>query len=220
MRLVSLVLLISVSGCSLSSEPADSETLSGGAPLFFREGWMEVPASRPVKQEHLQNKELVVTLHGPDRFSIGRSHHDNRLNDPWYIWSGNCKNGRWGISLRKKDGLVDLSRDGKIRWRVKQQGTHVLKVMLELENGSWLVSNQGFGETPDWHVFDCDISKLTWSSLNIETIEAGEKVKRPDLSRVRSIGWTDLLVGKGTPGCTRVDWIEVYGYPVGSKVKY
>jgi len=82
-----------------------------------------------------------------------------------------------------------------------------------LGNGSWLVANQGFGETPDWHIFDCELSKLTWSRLNIDTIEASEKVKTPDLSRVRSIGWTDLMIGEGTPGCTRVDWIEVYGFP-------
>jgi hypothetical protein len=59
MRLVSLVLLISVSGCSLLTEPAKNETLSSRTPLFFCEDWMEVPASRPVKQEHLQNEELI-----------------------------------------------------------------------------------------------------------------------------------------------------------------
>jgi hypothetical protein len=33
-------------------------------------------------------------------------------------------------------------------------------------------------------------------------------------SRIWSIGWTDLMLGERTPGCTWVDWIEVYGYPV------
>jgi len=47
------------------------------------------------------------------------------------------------------------------------------------------------------------VSNLIWSRLDIETIEAGEKVKRPDLSRIRSVGWTDLLVGEGSPGCRR-----------------
>jgi len=215
MRFLSLLLLILVSGCSLSSTPGDSDAISDGEALFFREGWMEVPPGRPVTDEHLQNKELTVALHGPDGISINRSHHDNIANDPWYIWSGSAKSGRWGISLRKKAALVDLSRDARIRWRVKQQGTHVLRVILELEDGSWLVSNKGFGETPDWHIFECDLSNLTWSTLNIKTIEAGEKVKRPDLRRVRSIGWTDLMIGEGTPGCTRVDWIEVYGHPAG-----
>jgi hypothetical protein len=214
MRLVLIVLSVCALGCALSSTQNESNYPGSTSPLFFREGWMEVPPSRPVTNEHLQNGELAVALHGPDGLSVNRSHHDNRPNDPWYIWSGSAKNGRWAISLRKKDALVDLSLSGKIRWRLKQSGPHVLRVMLELESGSWLVSNQGFGETPDWHVFDCDLSNLTWSSLNIETIETGERVKRPDLSRIRSVGWTDLQVGKGSPGCTRVDWIEVYGKAV------
>ena len=214
MRLVLIVLSVCALGCTLSSSPSESSYPGSASPLFFREGWMEVPPGRPVTNEHLQNGELAVALHGPDGLSVNRSHHDNLPNDPWYIWSGSAKNGRWAISLRKKDALVDLSLSGKIRWRLKQSGPHVLRVMLELESGSWLVSNQGFGETPDWHVFDCDLSNLTWSSLNIETIETGERVKRPDLSRIRSVGWTDLQVGKGSPGCTRVDWIEVYGKAV------
>jgi hypothetical protein len=74
-----------------------------------------------------------------------------------------------------------------------------------LEGGSWLVSDRGFGETPDWPVFDCDVSNLIWSRLDIETIEAGERVKRPDLSHIRSIGWTDLLVGEGSPAVR--EWI-------------
>lgn len=216
MRLVLFILLVAVVGCASTSQPEQGGP-TGRAPQFFREGWMEVPPGRPVTDEHLQNRELTVTLHGPDGLSINRSHHDNRPNDPWYIWSGSCKNGRWGISLQKKGVPVDLSRGGRIRWRVKQSGPHVLRVVLELEDGSWVVSNEGFGETPDWHVFDCDLSNLTWSSLNIETIEARRRIKRPDLSRVRSIGWTDLMVGEGSPGCTRVDWIEVYGYPVAQK---
>jgi hypothetical protein len=209
MRPVLLILLVAVVGCASTSQPEQGEDLASRAPQFLREGWMEVPPGRPVTGEHLQNRELTVTLHGPDGLSINRSHHDDRPNDPWYIWSGSCKNGRWGISLQRKGVLVDLSRGGRIRWRVKQSGPHVLRVVLELEDGRWLVSNEGFGETPDWHVFDCDLSNLTWSSLNIETIEARERIKRPDLSRVRSIGWTDLTVGEGSPGCTRVDWIEV-----------
>lgn len=214
MRLVLIVLSVCALGCALSSSPSESNYPGSASPLFFREGWMEVPPGRPVTNEHLQNSELAVALHGPDGLSVNRSHHDNLPNDPWYIWSGSAKNGRWAISLRKKDALVDLSLSGRIRWRLKQSGPHVLRVMLELESGSWLVSNQGFGETPDWHVFDCDLSNLTWSSLNIETIETGERIKRPDLSRIRSVGWTDLQVGKGSPGCTRVDWIEVYGKAV------
>jgi len=31
---------------------------------------------------------------------------------------------------------------------------------------------------------------------------------------VDEIGWTDLMTGGGTPASSRVDWFEVYGWPV------
>ena len=156
---------------------------------------------------------MLLTRHGPDGDSIKKSHHDNTPNDPWYIWSGSCRKGRWALSLTKKDSLVDLT-NGRIRWRTKQSGLHILKIVLGLENGEWLVSEKGFGETPDWQEFSIELNILQWLRLDIRKIQAGERVKNPDLTRVRSIGWTDLTAGEGSSGCTRVDWIEVSGKPV------
>ena len=42
----------------------------------------------------------------------------------------------------------------------------------------------------------------------------GAAVERPDLSRVDEIGWSTLMTGGGTPACSRVDWIEIYGRAV------
>lgn len=179
--------------------------------LFFREDWKETPAETPVTQDHVSNPDLILTRHGPARDWIRKSHHDDVPNDPWYVWSGSCKEGRWAISLRKENRLVDLSENGRIRWRTCQSGPHVLKVILELEDGTWLVSNKGFGETPDWHEFCLDLGSLKWYELDIRMIKPGTLVNSPNLRRVRSIGWTDLMVGEGSGGCTRVDWIEVYG---------
>jgi hypothetical protein len=100
---------------------------------------------------------------------------------------------------------------GRIRLRTKQSGPNVLKIVLGLDDGTWLVSNAGFGQTPDWHVFSVDLGMLRWRRLNIDTIEAGERIKEPDLRRARSIGFTDLMKGRGSNACTRLDWIEVYG---------
>jgi len=183
---------------------------SDGGQLFFREDWRATPAEIPVTQAHVQNPQLRLTRHGPDADSIKKSHHDNIPNDPWYIWSGSCEKGRWALSLRKEDSLVDLSQ-GRIRWRTRQSGGHILKVILELADSTWLVSAQGFGATPDWHEFGVDLAKLKWLRLDIQTIQAGKAIKDPNLQEVRSIGWTDLMAGAGSPGCTRVDWIEVYG---------
>ena len=106
---------------------------------------------------------------------------------------------------------MDLSSSGRIRWRTRQSGPNVLRIILELDDGSWLVSERGFGETPDWHEFDVELASLTWRVLDIHKVEARGLAKEPKLGRVRSIGWTDLMTGKVSKGCTRVDWIEVYG---------
>jgi hypothetical protein len=115
-----------------------------------------------------------------------------------------------------RHSLVDLSSGAHIRWRTRQSGGHVLKIVLGLEDGTWLVSDKGFGETPDWWVFDVDLEVFRWHRLDIQSIKAGPLVKEPDLSRVRSVGWTDLMVGGSSKACTRVDWIEVYGLAVRS----
>ncbi len=197
----------------LSTTAISQEMNKSDVPLFFREEWKEIPAQIPVTQEHVQNQELLVSRHGPDADAIKKSHHDNIPNDPYYIWSGNCKDGKWAISLRKKDELVDL-REGWFRWRVKQSGRHILYIILELEDGSWIIGQPGFGETPRWHVFEEAFAFMNWYALGIESIERGKRIDTPDLSQVRSVGWTDLQIGEGSPGCTRVDWIEVYGKSV------
>jgi hypothetical protein len=191
--------------------PADNA--ESKAELLFREDWKEIPAETPVTQEHVAGAALVLSRHGPAADSIKKSHHDEIPNDPWYIWSGSCTDGRWAISLRKKESLVDLSISGRVRWRTRQSGPHVLRIILELENGSWLVSDRGFGETPDWHEFAAELPSLSWRELDIKQVEARGIIKEPRLDRVRSVGWTDLSAGSGSQGCTRVDWIEVYGTP-------
>ncbi len=213
--LLTICTILTFAGSVCAEDPQAQDKT---ADLFFREDWQETPEQIPLTQEHISNDQLLVTRHGPGADLIKKSHHDQIRNDPWYVWSGMCRQGRWAISLQKRDSLVDLSQGAKIRWRVKQSGENVLKVVLELEDGTWLVSDRGFGETPDWHVFtldldqlECNGSGIKWHDLNIETIEVGQKVASPDLTRVRSIGWTDLSLGKVSKGCTRVDWIEVHG---------
>jgi len=212
------LLLLSCAALAFTGSNADasSPANSDSSNCDFREDWRETPAQIPVTQEHDSNDQLLITRHGPSADMIKKSHHDEIPNDPWYVWSGMCREGRWAISLRKMNALVDLREVGQIRWRVRQSGPNVLKVILELEDGTWLVSDRGFGETPDWHVFTLNLVQLRkngagikWHKLDIDTIEAGQRVAKPDLSRVRSIGWTDLMVGKVSKGCTRVDWIEV-----------
>src|SRR5688500_5488514 len=86
--------------------------------LFFREDWKEIEAALPVTQEHVSNPDLVVSLYGPASNAIKKSNHPNIPNDPYYIWSGECR-GNWAVGLRHRSQMVDLSGDGRIKFRSK-----------------------------------------------------------------------------------------------------
>ncbi len=178
--------------------------------LFFREDWKEIPAEIPVTQEHVDNPELILHLHGPSAHQIKKSHHDQPADDPYYIWSGRCED-LWAVSLEKKNAVADLSSDALIRWRTKQFGGRVLRVLLGLTDDNWLVSEQGSGTTADWTVFDVAVDTLTWRRLDIQDLSTGDMVFQPDLAKVMQIGFTDLMPGGQSEKCSRLDWIEVYG---------
>lgn len=184
--------------------------------LFFREDWKETPAATPVTQEHVANPELILSLYGPAKNGVKKSNHPPIPNDPYYIWSGECKDN-WALSLRHRNQWVDLTGDAKINLRTRQSGFRHLHIILKLNTGDWLVSDQSAGYTADWIEKEFKIADLRWRKLNIETVVEGNLVENPDLSKVTEIGFTDLMTGGGTPASSRVDWIEVYGKAVSSR---
>jgi len=48
--------------------------------------------------------------------------------------------------------------------------------------------------------------------MDMESITEQQPVPNPDLSDVVEIGYTDLMPGGQSNACSRLDWIEVYGY--------
>ena len=179
--------------------------------LLFREDWKEIPAALTVTQEHVSNENLILHLHGPAKDQIKKSHHDQPLDDPYYIWSGNCS-GTWALSLEYRDGQIALTGLSKIRWRSKQHGFRVLRLIVQQESGDWLIADQGDEASDDWRIREFNIQDLRWRKLNIETVvEEHVYVSDPDLTGIRKIGFTDLMVGGGSKACSRLDWIEVYG---------
>jgi hypothetical protein len=197
--------------CILAYTAASSQSK-----LLFREDWKEIPAATPVTQEHVANPNLILTLYGPTKDQIKKSNHPPIPNDPYYIWSGDCK-GNWAFTLSYRDKWVDLTGNAKINLRTRQSGFHQLHLILKLDTGDWLVSDQSVAYTPDWIEKEFKIADLSWRKLNIETVTEGNPVKNPDLSKVAEIGFTDLMPGGGTPASSRVDWIEVYGKEVSKK---
>ncbi|MFH0759171.1 MAG: hypothetical protein V2B15_17925 [Bacteroidota bacterium] len=185
--------------------------------LAFREDWKEIPAETPVNQNHVNHPDLILGLYGPGKDSIKKSHHDQPFDDPYYIWSGTCL-GTWALALEHGNYDLDLSRYGKIRWRSKQYGFRQLHIILGMADGTWLVSRQADGFSGDWRVREFLLADLDWYTLDIEVIHEIRPVADPDLGRVRQVGFTDLMPGGGSEACSRLDWIEVYGYIVERKM--
>ena len=186
---------------------------SGRPPLLFREDWKETEAALPITPAHVANAALVLSLHGPGKAGIKKSHHDRPADDPFYVWSGECK-GNWAVTLRQNAALADLTGLAKIRWRSKQSGFRQLRVVLQLADSTWLVSDEADDASTDWREREFPVAGLRWRRLDITTVTEGNWVERPDLSRVREIGFTDLMTGGGTPASSRLDWIEAYGVKV------
>jgi hypothetical protein len=181
--------------------------------LVFQEDWRETPAATPVTQEHVAHPEVIVTRHGPGEAHIKKRHHEKPADDPYYIWSGLAK-GTWAISLRHTRSLIDLSGAAKIRWRAKQSGSRQLRIVLRLANDTWIVSDRGDDQSDDWRVREFDVGGIRWRRLDVANVIERDWERKPDLTRVDEIGFTDLMEGGGSPASSRLDWIEVYGKAV------
>jgi hypothetical protein len=181
--------------------------------LLFREDWKEIPAEIPVHQKHVMNDDLIVHLYGPGADSLKKSHHAQPLDDPYYIWSGLCLEN-WAVALEHRTLNAKLTDMSKIRWRSKQFGFRQLHIILQLANGDWIVSEQSDGPSSDWRIAEFNLGDLTWRQLDIENIIEGRVLENPDLSNINQIGFTDLMRGGKSLACSRLDWLEVYAFPV------
>lgn len=179
--------------------------------LLFREDWRETQPAIPVTQEHVAHPELVLALHGPGQSVIKKSFHKWIADDPYYIWSG-LTTARWAVSLSKREGLADLT-NGRVRWRAKQAGFQQLRIIIETADGQWFVSEASDGPASDWHVTEFVLADVQWRVLDIQTV-VEKSWGMPNLSRVKSVGFTDLSIGGGSDSSSRLDWIEVYGKPI------
>jgi hypothetical protein len=198
--------------------------------LLFREDWAETPWALPITQEHVANPALELYLYGGAVDFLKKSHHDNIVNDPFYVWSGEIRESDvWGATLGFKDGTaVDLSGDASLTWRTRQSGDHSMRIILRTLGGSWLVSEAVDPATPDWQITTHIFSNLSWKTLDADRIDFinavdfpepngiddanAVELPEPDLTKIVEVGFTDMKAGAGSPQSSRVDWMEVWGY--------
>ena len=145
-------------------------------------------------------------------------------SDPPNLWTGVCP--AVVVTLRDREQFVDLSGFAKIRWVTRVSGFHVVRPVLKLADGTWLVGDHtdghdrpgaGAGPSTDFIETEFSIAPIRWLRLDVARVATvGFWVEKPNLSRVDEVGFADLMSGSGHGwgGFVNVGRIEVYGNPV------
>lgn len=233
--MIAIAAFASVSS-ALGQQPAPSAARqaqspdSGGnyrPPLFFREEWHHTGTlEHPLTQDSVSNPNLELKLYGdpprpdPDFGGIWDNKLRQPADDPPHSFTGTCRRP-CGLTLRDRNNFVDLSGLAKFKWQVKYEGFHMLRPLLKLADGTYLVGDHTDGYTIDWHVREFSMGDLRWRRLDPDKVvtmtgpQAGWVIA-PDLSKVDEVGFVDLMPGSGhgRGGWSNLAWIEVYGRPV------
>lgn len=145
-------------------------------------------------------------------------------SDPPNLWTGVC--GPVAVTLRDRNNYVDLSGLARIRWVTRVSGFHVVRPVLKLADGTFLIGDHttgndrpgaGAGASTDFLESELSVGTVRWLRLDVNLmVTRGTWVDKRDLSRVDEVGFADLVPGSGHGwgGFVNVGRIEVYGRPV------
>jgi hypothetical protein len=145
-------------------------------------------------------------------------------SDPPNLWTGVC--GPVAVTLRHRTSNVDLSGFARMRWVTRVSGFHVVRPVVKLANGTWLVGDHatgadragaGSGASTDFLESELSFATVRWLRLDpARIVTRGTWVEKPDLSQVEEVGFADIIpgTGHGWGGFVNVGRIEVYGRAV------
>jgi hypothetical protein len=220
-RFAAITTLYVLGTTTFAQQPARLVPEDHRPPLFFRETWKDPEVQeRKVVNTDLSNPQLVLALYGPPTIDVRIVKHMSPVDDPSYIWSGSSPEP-WALTLKDRNNFVDLSGPvAKIRWRTKQAGFNLLRPLLKLADGRFVVGDYTEAYTGDWRETEFPLASVRWRGFDSTTVVTTRRdaglAENVDLTKVDEIGFTDLVRGSGggPGGGSRVDWIEVYGRPV------
>src|SRR5204863_1419173 len=160
-------------------------------PLFFREEWKQTPAGgeHPVDPAAaLSNAGLELKLYGKEVLLTGSAQDEN---NPVHLWTGLCATP-CAVALRDRNNYGDLTGLARIRWVTKTSGFHLVRPIVKLADGTWLVGDHTDGSTIDWLQSEFSLADVRWLRLDINAVVTkGTIVEKPDLSKVDEIGFVD-----------------------------
>src|SRR5882724_1089526 len=159
MRKTTLLILVSAPNL-LAAPPIDPRG------LYLREDFRVLPPATPITQEHIATQSLTLHLYGAGAESVKKSHHEEKADDPFYVWSGQCARP-WGIAFRKAGGPAHLSgREARFRLAT-WNSARTLYFILKTPDG-WIVSDRGAEPSTSWIISTHLLADLRWSRLDIE----------------------------------------------------
>src|SRR4051812_29572674 len=227
------IVLFAVGACaSLSGQqpvPAGRTAAANTPPpLFFKEAWQITgPAHALAPGENvLTNTNLELKLYGQ---SATASDPDKRIwisTPPINVWTG-MTTTPFAATLRDKANYVDLTGMAKGRWTTRASGFHVVRPVVKLADGTYLVGEHADANTSGFLESEFMFATQRWMKLDIERVvtkgtygpaqDASAWTREPvDLSKVDEVGFADLIPGSGhgSGGYINVASFEVYGKPV------
>jgi len=227
-RHITTLALLCSTAVVLESSAAAQGRGNAPPPLFFKEAWqISGPAHAIAPGENvLTNANLQLKLYGP---SAGAADPDKRIwisTPPTNIWTG-MTTTPFAATLRDKDNYVDLTGLAKVRWVTRASGFHVVRPVVKLADGTYLVGEHVDASTSGFLESEFMFATQRWMKLDIERVvtkgtygpaqDASAWIREPvDLSKVDEVGFADLMPGSGhgAGGYVNVSTFEVYGKAV------
>src|SRR4030095_8179457 len=72
----------------------------------------------------------------------------NNENNPTHVWTGLCSTP-CALAFRHKTNYADLPGLARLRWHPKTSGSHQIRPIVKLADGTWLVGDRTDGSTRD-----------------------------------------------------------------------
>jgi hypothetical protein len=190
-------------------------------PLLFREEWVRPPYQGELDDEKkkirrtdeaLTNRNLELTLYGPDVKNLMVAEHEGR----WDLWTGLALSPV-AATLRHKEYYLNLTGRARLRWITRTQGLHVIHPVVKLADGTLIAGSYTVSTDGEFLSSEVAFGNQRWYVLDPQKLVTKVEYKNPDLSKIDEVGFVDLMPSagiKGVAGWSNLSVVEVYANPV------